>query len=424
MKFTERRQQIKSKTAGAAAGGGAGFITDRDENGNPKAPEKAEVPRLATDKKAAPAPKKDNVVQMPAPAAPAAPVTAPATAAPIPEGGTFDITTLSTEALAKAIKALTSISEFEEDKSAQALIEEMAATLKTRPIEQEEPKAAPAAAPMPMAAAEKTKKTDEVAVPLGGLTIAGVEDEEFMPEKTASWFVEDLEVTESGGRTPEIEEAHSKLDDNTGIPHPETTRVIKLKDQQTLKTASAAGDWVKPEFVAQVEAAVEDAQLAFWEEIGKKFPTAESGDFPFDADHHFEVACQDAVAIWVHYNVPGAMDDTDGTDGTDAHMGSKSAAADLSTNAAAKKSEKLGEDLKRTYLEAKSLTGVNDTRAVREAVEAIFRAANLFDDCTKVLNKQRMQEEAEANAAKIKDQNKGKKSSFDPMASLNLAAGE
>ena len=57
---------------------------------------------------------------------------------------------------------------------------------------------------------------------------------------------------------------------------------------------------------------------------------------------------------------------------------------------------------------------VNDTRPVREAVEAIFRAADMFDEATKTLNKQDQQEKSEAEAAEIKAKNK--KSSFGGLA--------
>jgi hypothetical protein len=143
-----------------------------------------------------------------------------------------------------------------------------------------------------------------------------------------------MEVDEDGGRTPEIGEAHSKLEDNTGIKHPETTMPIKLNDQQSLKTGAKV-------------------------------------------------------------------------------------AAEMTTGKAVKESETIGNDLKKMYLDAKSLTQVNDTRAVREAVEAIFRAADMFDEATKALNKQHQQEESEAAAAEIKAKNK--KSS---LGGLAVAAGE
>jgi hypothetical protein len=97
----------------------------------------------------------------------------------------------------------------------------------------------------------------------------------------------------------------------------------------------------------------------------------------------------------------------------------KTAAGDMSAGSAVKKSESLGNDLKKMYLEAKALTNVNDTRAVREAVEMIFRAADAFDEATKALNKQKQQEESEAEAQEMKAKNK--KSSFGGLA---VAAGE
>jgi hypothetical protein len=139
-----------------------------------------------------------------------------------------------------------------------------------------------------------------------------------------------MEVDEDGGRTPEIGEAHSMLEDNTGITKHETTEPIKLNEQS--KTA-----------------------------------------------------------------------------------------AEKTTGKAVKESEQIGNDLKKMYLDAKSLTSVNDTRAVREAVESIFRAADMFDEATKALSKQHQQEESEAAAAEVREKSKGKKSSYEGLA---LAAAE
>lgn len=94
-------------------------------------------------------------------------------------------------------------------------------------------------------------------------------------------------------------------------------------------------------------------------------------------------------------------------------------AADMTTGKAVREAAKCGEDLKKMYLDAKSLTNVNDTRPVREAVEAIFRAADMFDEAVKALSKQQSQEESEAAAAEIKAKNK--KSS---LGGLALAAAE
>ena len=61
---------------------------------------------------------------------------------------------------------------------------------------------------------------------------------------------------------------------------------------------------------------------------------------------------------------------------------------------------------------------IYDSRPVREAVEAIYRAYDLFGEASKVLNKQQMQEEAEAKALEVKEQSK--KSSL--LMGLKLAA--
>lgn len=352
-------------------GSGAAFVSDRDENGEPKAPEKLEVPRVAKkkEKEAAPEPAAP-IPPAPEAAAPVAPAPAPV-AAPASAGGglgpdgKFDIKTLSTEALAKAIKALTSIKEFEKDKSAQALIEEMTAELKTRPVEQEPAPAAPAAAapvpvpaaapvaPAPIAASAKKAEMEDpgrAQVELGGLTVASSLEEDgpvfaSSEEKDAvtgivaaaayivasgnggAWFVDDgdtFEVTENGGRTPEIAEAHSKLEDNTGVEKPATTQPIKF-------------------------------------------------------------------------------------------------AADMTSGKAVREAEGFGEQLKKMYLDAKSITSVNDSRPVREAVESIFRAAKQLEAAVSVLNKQQMQEAAEEEAAKIKSEQKKKSSEF---GGLSFAAGE
>jgi hypothetical protein len=157
------------------------------------------------------------------------------------------------------------------------------------------------------------------------LKVIAAEVEKIANAYGGGWFSgsgKPMEVDEDGGRTPEIAEAHSKLEDNTGISRPETTLPIKLNKQ----------------------------------------------------------------------------------------------AAEKTTGKAVKESEQIGNDLKKMYLDAKSLTSVNDTRAVREAVEAIFRAADMFDEATKTLSKQHQQEESEAAAAVVREKTKGKKSSFEGLA--------
>jgi hypothetical protein len=381
------------------ADGGAAFSTDRDEKGVAKAPEKIEVPRVAA---------KDKVAQKPAkPAAPAA-APAPAAPAPIPENGTFDIKTLSTEALAKAIKALVSIKEFEEDKSAQALIEQMAEELKTRPIEQEPPKAAPAgaapvaqipapAAPAPVAplpvAASKKKAFDnpsQAQVSLGGLNAAP--------------------PAEDGGQSSGGEVVAST--EKTAVTPPGISESLmhKLKDQYPgEKDKAYATAWKihneKEGSLKEVFAALDkiaNAQGGSWFVGGGKpvEVTEDGGRTPEIAEAHSKLDESPAKLERPETTPPIRLNKQ---------------AADMTVGKAVKESEKFGEELKRMYLSAKPLTNVNDTRPVREAVEAIFRAADLFNEATKVLSKQQAQVESEEAAAKIKEENK-KKSSFGGLA--------
>jgi len=90
---------------------------------------------------------------------------------------------------------------------------------------------------------------------------------------------------------------------------------------------------------------------------------------------------------------------------------SKFAAGDMTTGKALKLVERLGNELKGLYFEAKPVTEVLDSRPVREAVEAIYRAYDMIGEASKVLNKQHMQEQAEEQALEVKEKNKGKKSS-------------
>jgi hypothetical protein len=77
-------------------------------------------------------------------------------------------------------------------------------------------------------------------------------------------------------------------------------------------------------------------------------------------------------------------------------------AGEMTAQKAVKEAERLGNELKKTYLDAKSICTVNDSRPVREFVESIFRAGDMADEAVKTLNKQVMQEESEEAAAKVR----------------------
>lgn len=352
----QQTQEAPIATA-TIASGSDNWVNDREEDGKPKTPELAEVPRMAAA--VAPAP------------APAPPVKKP----------NADITQLSSDTLAKMQKALAGSEDLMNDKAAQAFIAAIAEELMNRPVEVEAPEApAPAAgaAPLPVAAAfgglslvaadndggdkfavtspdvsvdQKVRKAlEHAAVSIHHPACKCKGAYSANPEKYCtchvykaqdalhslgkkasgqggSWFVNDGDtgsVTESGGRTPEIAEAHSEVDDNTGISRPATVAPIKL-------------------------------------------------------------------------------------------------AAEMTTSKAVKMVERLADQLKALYLEAKPVTTVLDSRPVREAVESVYRAYDMLGEAAKVLNKLNMQEEQEAAALEVKDKNK-KKSSV--LFGLTLAAND
>jgi len=283
------------------AAGSDNWVNDRDENGEPKKPELAQVPRLATEKKAAPA------------VAPAAPAPAPV------KKPNADITQLSSDTLAKMQKALAGSEDLMNDKAAQAFIAAIAEELMNRPVETEAPEPVAPAAPAAMPVAASL---------VFGLNFAADEDgnSKVATSQGGAWFVTDKDtgtIKEDGGRTPEIGEAHGMVEDNTGIKRPAT-------------------------------------------ELPSKFAT------------------------------------------------------EMTSGKAVKTVEKLGDQLKALYLEAKPITQVLDSRPVREAVESIFRAYDMMGEAAKLLSKQHMQEEAEAKATEVKEKNK--KSSL--LMGLSIAGEE
>ena len=52
----------------------------------------------------------------------------------------------------------------------------------------------------------------------------------------------------------------------------------------------------------RVAKAVNDAQLVFWKEIAKQFPEITTGDFGCGETVQFELACREAVGLWVYLN--------------------------------------------------------------------------------------------------------------------------
>lgn len=52
----------------------------------------------------------------------------------------------------------------------------------------------------------------------------------------------------------------------------------------------------------RLDAAVEEAELAFWAVIAEAYPEAQTGDFPFDAAHAIEQSMRAAAKRWIELN--------------------------------------------------------------------------------------------------------------------------
>lgn len=54
----------------------------------------------------------------------------------------------------------------------------------------------------------------------------------------------------------------------------------------------------------RVDHVAEAAEDALWAKVAELFPTAKSGDFPPEMNHHLSTTVRSAIAAWVYYNVP------------------------------------------------------------------------------------------------------------------------
>jgi hypothetical protein len=88
------------------------------------------------------------------------------------------------------------------------------------------------------------------------------------------------------------------------------------------------------------------------------------------------------------------------------HVASAKTAAEVTTTKALKLAEDSAEKLQSLYLSAKPILAANESRPVREAVEAIYGAMVLFTEALKVLAKQSRQEDAEEELVKSQDKTK------------------
>jgi len=491
------------------ANGGSFFSTDRDEKGEPKAPEKVMVPRLAKKKKeavpeepidAAPVAEEPMAAPAPAPAAPAA--------APVAGGSAIDY--IPTETLIKVVqdlsKELSDAAQGGNKAGVEDAIIEITNVLKARPVlppEQPEVGKAPAqssapalsggaaapapepagpAAPLPVAASKKADygdhamggdgsignagikspsvKNDPIGVDpaqnnpapaksefgLGGLEIASSLEEKKWAEDYRLHDYKLLDQDEGivpAGQLPNADEQANRM-------HPEehemeacmsmdgsmekeavTPPGISEKTMHKLKE-EYPGDKSKAYATAwsihnKKESALKTLEAAarLYSEVSKIAAGGAEGNWVNDIDEKGQVI-EDGGRTPEVGQAHAAIDEAGAALNRPATVPpiklkdqAKKTAAEMTTSKAVKEAERLGNDLKKMYLDAKSLTGINDTRAVREAVEGIFHAADRFDEAAKVLNKQQQQEESEAEAQEMKAKNK--KSS---LGGLAVAAGE
>lgn len=482
--------QEEKVMADKQANAGAAFVTDRDEKGEAKAPEKLEVPRLAKKKKkeaedpmpeaAAPAPAAEAPVP-PTPPAPPAPEPAPAA------GSANAIDYIPTEMIIKSIAEIQKSEDFAQNRGKQDALIALTEVIKSRPVLQpEQPEgqaqaapapastapamAEPAAVPPPVTASktadlgdhamsgdgsigegsspshsinpstsrptsmstpkrETSPSPEKATVGFGGLEIASsLEDEKVAEDYRLHDFkVQDEGIVPTGGlpsadeqanmmrpEEPEFEMDSSMEKEAVTPPGISEELMHKLKSEYPGdKSKAYATAWKihneKESALKEISAALDKVANAY----GGGWFSGSGKPMEVDEDGGRTPEINEAHSM-LDYS-PAKLERPAVT----APIELNKQAAEMTTTKAVSKAEQLGNDLKKMYLEAKALTGVNDTRPVREAVEGIFRAADAFDEAVKTLNKQDQQEKSEAEAAEIKAKNK--KSSF---GGLTFAAAE
>ena len=437
----------RRKKAALASAGADPWVTDRDEKAEAKAPETAEVPRLAAKSKAA---------QPMAPGAPAGPAGAAPPAAPAPPapphspassgGGTIDIAQISSEGLAKMIKALSGVNDLLNDKALLAVIERATEILKGRPAEPEAPATAPAAAPAPRAASAKAGGS--VGKNLAGnpgcdqcemLNINGIPCHETgCPNESRQWdeerqeWVRYLECPECGSDVEEGEACSCMEPDmdfgglnvasfeKEAVTPPDISEktMHELKDDPSIDEPYAVAWSIhnkkKDGSAYRVVSVRKDATAegSWWINVHEQTGDVEEsgGRTPEVGEAHGKVD-----------EKPAKFGHPETTEPISLNSSRQAAEGPMKAGTALKKVEKLAERLKEMYLDAKEVCDANDSRPVREAVEAIYRAYGLLGTAAKVLGKQDMQEKAEADAIELKGKAKKKGNLLD---SLVLAAAE
>jgi hypothetical protein len=380
------RQATRSKEAPmasvAATNGNDGFVTDRDDKGQPRAPEVVEVPRVAAKKKK----------EAEEPAASAAPAATPA--APVSSINAIDY--IPTETLIKVIEDMPKEEDFAQNKNKQDALIELTNVLKARPVLPPEPvegEAATPAAPAPAAPVASLKQA--------GFRACGLckgegkwHNGQLCPDCGGSGQVYPRQASAPPGWEGTVKEMKKE----NGIDNP---YALAWSMKNKGYTPHAANWLLKRKGASYIK---------------DKFASANGGGGFTSNNETMDV--EEGKKVPEIAQAHGLRDDKTGITRPSTELPSKFA-GEMSAKQALKASEDAQEKLKALYLDVKPLTTANNTRDVRQAVESVYAAYSAFEAAVKTLNKQVMQEEEEEKAAQIVD--KKKKSS---LGGLTLVAME
>jgi len=436
---------MADKPVQAADSGSLGFVTDRDEKGQPKIPETAEVPRLAAGKK-----KKE--AETPIPAEPLPAVTAPAVAPPAPGAVSGDsvLDVLPTEFILKMVEDLPKQEGFQQDKKLQDALIRVTEILKARPVIPE-PAPAGAVPAAPKAAASKEPFGGKQAPPFGK------KDEKKDEKKEASEKKADGQIYEVHPKEADPQAAFTKnIPQSQGAAYksaagadapadiegvnsqtPESqaafTENIPQSQGAAAKTAVAPPGWEGTVKDMKKEKDIDNPFALAWSMknkgytphagrwlmkrkgaayVQKKFGAGVSGGGAWTQDQSTG-DIETGAAIPEVSEAHGKRDDNTGIQRPETTLPIR-LSSEMTTGKALKMATDTQEKLKGIYLDAKQLTTANNTQPVRAAVELVYAAFSAFDGAVKAINKQKMQEEQEAEAQAITE--KKKKSSYGGLA--------
>ena len=364
----------------AAANGSDGFVTDRDDKGEPKKPEVVEVPRVAAKKK--------KEAEEPAVPAPAAPAAAPA------KVNAIDY--IPTETLIKVIEDMPKEDDFAQNKNKQDALIELTQILQARPVLPPDPAEAPKAEAAPVASAKK--KADGQVY---GIKVVGPE--------AASAFTKD--IPQAQGEIPV-----KNADDKTAVAPPGWEGTVKemKKDKDIDNPFALAWSMKNKGYTPHAAGFLLKRKGASY--LNKRFASANAGGGFTSNSETMDV--EEGKKVPEIAEAHGLRDDKTGITRPATELPSKFA-GEMTTGQALKAAEGAQEKLKALYLDIKPLTTANNARDVRNAVEAVYTAYAAFEAAVKVFNKQQMQEEEEEKATDLK-----KKKSSRKMFGLAIAAAE